>query len=141
MSAGETKLKALLIEDNEADARLLEELLKDDPAARLELEWVKSLDEGVRRLLDGDFDVVLLDLSLPDSSKDESVSTMHLFDSSTPIVVLSGDADEEASIKAIREGAQDYLVKGQVTVDQLVRTVRLAIERRRAAAVRERPTW
>ncbi len=141
MSAGGTKLRALLIEDNEADARLLKEILADDAAAHLELEWVQSLDEGVQHVLNGNFDVVLLDLSLPDSGRDESVSTMHLFDSSTPIVVLSGHADEDASIKAIREGAQDYLVKGEVTADQLVRTVRLAIERRRAAATRERPTW
>ncbi len=141
MSAGKSTLKALLIEDNEADARLLKEILRDAEAATLELDWVKSLDEGVQKALNGDYDVILLDLSLPDSSRDESVSTMHLFDSKTPIVVLSGFGDEQTSIQAVRDGAQDYLVKNDVTAEKLMRTVKLAVERRRAAETRERPTW
>lgn len=141
MSDASKPLKALLIEDNEADARLLQETLADEAAGELELTWVQSLDDGVQHALNGQFDVVLLDLTLPDSSRQESVSTMHLFDADTPIVVLSGLADEEASLQAVRDGAQDYLVKGQFGGADLVKTVRFAVERRRAAATRERLTW
>ncbi|MGB0653417.1 MAG: response regulator [Thermoplasmatota archaeon] len=121
-------LQALLIEDNPGDARLVEELLKETGEA-ISVDWVDSLDDGVQKMLKGDYDVVLLDLGLPDSDKKDSVSTVHLFDTDTPIVVLSGDTDEEAALQAVRDGAQDYLVKGTYEGKELMRIIRVAIAR------------
>lgn len=120
--------RLLLIEDNPGDARLLDAML-DDAGSDAEVEWVQSLDEGVRRLTAGDFDAVLLDLSLPDSHGIESVATTHLFDTRTPIIVLTGLDDDEAAFQALREGAQDYLVKGSFDGPRLLRTIRFAQER------------
>lgn len=122
-------MRVLLVEDNPGDARLIEEMLKESEAEEVELEWVKTLDEGVQRALQGGVDVLLLDLSLPDSKGLESVSTAHLFDTHLPIVVLTGLADEQAAFDALRMGAQDYLVKGEVDGETLLRTLRYARER------------
>jgi DNA-binding response OmpR family regulator len=122
-------LLALLIEDNPGDARLIQEMLKDEGGAEVQLEWTDNLDDGVRRVLKGGVDVVLLDLGLPDSQGLDTVATVHLFDSVVPIVVLTGLADQDVSVKAVRAGAQDYLVKGKFDGATLVRTVRFAVER------------
>ncbi len=117
---------AVLIEDNPADARVIQEMVGD----AVTIEWFRTLDEGVKRVVDhDDVEVVLLDLSLPDSDGIDSVSTMHLFDNVVPIVVLTGLKDEAASIQAVREGAEDYLVKGTFDKDRLMRSITFAIER------------
>lgn len=117
---------AVLIEDNPADARVIQEMVGD----AVTIEWFRTLDEGVKRVVDhDDVEVVLLDLSLPDSEGIDSVSTMHLFDNVVPIVVLTGLKDEAASIQAVREGAEDYLVKGTFDKDRLMRSITFAIER------------
>ena len=127
-SVADGPLNVLLVEDNPGDARLVQELVKE-ASAPINVSWVQSLDEGVKKVLAGGFDAVLLDLSLPDSRGLESVSHMHLFDAGVPIVVLTSLNDPEAAFTAIREGAQEYLVKGTVDGAQIERALRFAMHR------------
>jgi len=125
--------RVLLIEDNPADARLIELMLAEARGLAFELEWVDSLEAGVERLRRGDIDVVLLDLGLPGSS---GLDTLHRLFARGPklptLVVLSGLTDEEVAMQALQAGAQDYLVKGQVDSALLVRAIRYAIGRTQA---------
>ncbi|WP_164929287.1 hybrid sensor histidine kinase/response regulator [Gloeobacter violaceus] len=125
-------IKILLIEDNPSDVRLLREILKDAPAARFEWRAAGRLQEAVAALAHEHFDVVLLDLSLPDSRGLDSLIALKPFAAALPIVVLTGFDDEALATGAMQLGAQDYLVKGQVTGSLLVRSIRYAIERQRA---------
>ncbi|BAY96784.1 multi-sensor hybrid histidine kinase [Tolypothrix tenuis PCC 7101] len=125
------KIKVLLVEDNPGDVLLLQEFLQDVTAAVVELMPVEQLDEALNHLARASFDVMLLDLSLPDSQGLETFIKAHNQAKSTPIIVLTGIADETLALKAMQQGAQDYLVKGQVTGDLLVRSMRYAIERQR----------
>lgn len=122
------EMRLLLVEDSAGDARILEAMLQGR-ADRVDITWVKTLDEGVKRLMASTFDAVLLDLSLPDSDGVAGVATTHLFDTETPIIVLTGLDDDHAAIEALRSGAQDYLVKGTVDGDDLLRTIRFAQQR------------
>jgi len=123
------KIRILLIEDNPGDARLLRELLAAKDSASFDLEHEERLSTGLARLAQGDIDVILLDLSLPDSHDLEGLGKILAQTLEVPIVVLSGLSDEAVAIKAVQEGAQDYLVKGSVDSDSLVRSLHYAIER------------
>ncbi|MBD2083014.1 response regulator [Leptolyngbya sp. FACHB-17] len=125
-------IKVLLIEDNPGDARLLQELLVEVRSARFELIQVERLSQGLQQLQAQSFDVILLDLSLPDAQGLETFIQLHQRDRNTPIVVITGLNDETLASHAVQSGAQDYLVKDQVTGDVLVRSIRYAIERKRA---------
>jgi signal transduction histidine kinase len=130
-------IAALLIEDNPGDARLIREMLRDiDSGAPVTLTQVGRLSEGLQRLADGGTDVVLLDLSLPDSHGFETFSAVRRSDADVAVVVLSGLDDEALAIKAVQEGAQDYLVKGQVDGPAIRRSMRYAIERQHLERVR-----
>jgi CheY-like chemotaxis protein len=109
-------IRALLIEDNPGDARLIREMLREagDTLAVVELAHVDRLARGLERLSQGDRDVVLLDLSLPDSQGFDTFTTVRAHAPDVAIVVLSGLNDENLAVRAVQEGAQDYLVKGQV---------------------------
>ncbi|GIW10269.1 MAG: hypothetical protein KatS3mg061_1326 [Dehalococcoidia bacterium] len=135
----EEQVRILLIEDNPADVRLLRELVRDgDPLLpRLQLDVATTLAEGLARLVDHTFDVVLLDLSLPDSQGMESFTRIQAATPETPILVLSGLADAQLALASVQAGAQDYLVKGRVNGPALLRATRYAIERRRAQRVQE----
>ncbi|MBD2385534.1 hybrid sensor histidine kinase/response regulator [Cylindrospermum sp. FACHB-282] len=128
--AGEI-IKVLLVEDNPGDVFLLQEFLKDVTRVVVELTPVERLSEALIYLGKKSFDVILLDLSLPDSQGWETYVSTHRHAKITPIIVLTGIDDETLAIRAMQEGAQDYLVKGQVTGDLLVRSMRYAIERQR----------
>ncbi|MBH8572821.1 response regulator [Nostocaceae cyanobacterium CENA369] len=128
--AGEL-IKVLLVEDNPGDVFLLQEFLKEVTTARVELQPVERLSEALDRLVNDSFDVMLLDLSLPDSQGMETFVRATHYAKATPIIVLTGIDDETLALRAMQEGAQDYLVKGQVTGDLLVRSMRYAIERQR----------
>jgi len=128
----EQPIQVLLVEDNPADVRLWQELLWDVTSAQFQLIPVERLDEAMEMLKQQRFDVILLDLSLPDSQGLETFVKMHLQAPAIPIIVLTGLDDESLATKAVQEGAQDYLVKGQVNEDLLVRCMRYAIERQRA---------
>ncbi|MDX2216670.1 MAG: response regulator [Oculatellaceae cyanobacterium bins.114] len=124
-------IHVLLIEDNPGDARLLRELLLEVNTVKFQLEHVGRLSQGLQRLQENNFDVILLDLSLPDTQGFETFTKLHGCARKIPIVVITGLNDETMAVTAVQEGAQDYLVKGQLTGDLLVRAVRYAIERKR----------
>jgi PAS domain S-box-containing protein len=125
-------IKVLLVEDNPGDVFLLQEFLKEVTTTVVDLIPVERLDEALNYLAKEIFDVILLDLSLPDSQGLETFVIAHQQSKATPIIVLTGIDDETLAIRAMQQGAQDYLVKGQVTGDLLVRSMRYAIERQRA---------
>lgn len=127
-------LQVLLIEDNPTDVLLLQEALAHVTSMAFAVTTVARLGEGLARLREQPFHVVLLDLSLPDSQGLETCITMARQASRVPIVVLTALADEALAVSALREGAQDYLVKGQVEGPMLARAIRYAIERQRAEA-------
>jgi signal transduction histidine kinase len=122
-------LRILLIEDNPGDARLVREMLSETGAAGYELTWVKLIREGREALDARPVDVVLADLSLPDSRADQTFAVLRELAERAPVVIFTGLEDEEAAARAVREGAQDYLVKGKLDAELLARAVRYAIER------------
>lgn len=122
-------IKVLFIEDNPGDVRLIRELLKEIAGTRFELQHADRLSRGLICLTEGAFDVILLDLGLPDSQGLDTLSIVCAQRPKAPIVVLTGLADEMVGIEAIHRGAQDYLAKGKVNGELLVRTIRYAIER------------
>lgn len=123
-------IRLLLIEDNPGDARLIEEILREAPVP-VSLEHASSLKAGMQKLDSDPFDAVLLDLSLPDSQGLSTISRMRQQAPELPLVVLTGLNDEATALQAVREGAQDYLVKGSVDSGLLLRAIRYAIERNR----------
>ena len=131
-------IRVLLVEDNPGDARLFQELVRDTGADRVKLEHVTRLSAALDRLSNDTFDVILLDLSLPDEQGLATLTRTHAHAPNVPIVVLTGLDDEALAVKAVRAGAQDYLVKGRVDGDLLIRSMRYATERARAVEALER---
>ena len=125
-------VKVLLIEDNIGDARLVLELLKDAGGSFYEVTDAGSLEAGIRHLKAANYEVVLLDLSLPDGFGVETVARLLAEAPKVPIVVLTGLDDDRSAVDAVRRGAQDYLVKGTFDGPMLARVLRYAIERTRA---------
>ncbi len=124
--------RVLAIEDSEPHRRLIELLLSESVRVNFQLTSGVRLADGLELLNEGEFDVVLLDLNLPDS---RGLDTLHRVSSHSPhmpIVVLTGLDDEIVAGRAVREGAEDYLVKGEFDSDLLVRSVRYAIARHRS---------
>jgi PAS domain S-box-containing protein len=128
----EAAIRILLVEDNPGDARLVEILLSEVAAPRFGITHVERLDEAIEQLGEAEFDVVLLDLSLPDSGGLETVSRTREAAPRTPLVVLSGQDDEETALRALKGGAEDYLVKGRGSGDTIARVIRYSIERKNA---------
>jgi len=122
-------MRVLLVEDNEDDALLIRETLSE---TTIEIERAERLSTALEQLATGRFDAVLLDLSLPDAHGLETLGRMRRDGPSVPIVVLSGLNSEEVAVKAVEEGAQDYLIKGQTDGALLTRALRYAIQRHRA---------
>ncbi|WP_121742121.1 bacterio-opsin activator domain-containing protein [Natronorubrum halophilum] len=143
-------LEILLIEDNPGDARLIQEMLRgteelaqrvspDDAAGRTpEITNETRLEAGLETMEEMTVDVVLLDLNLPDSEGLKTLETVHAESEQTPIVVLTGVRDQQVGVQAIQRGAQDFLVKDEVTSELLVRTIHHAIERARQERERQR---
>jgi PAS domain S-box-containing protein len=128
----------LLVEDNLAEARLLQEFLKGTAVGQFQLVHKKRLQEAIAYLTTDWADVILLDLTLPDSQGLDSLDTLIAQVPSLPIVVLTNTNNDELAVEAVRHGAQDYLFKRLVNQDNLVRSVRYAIERKQASeALRE----
>jgi phosphoserine phosphatase RsbU/P len=130
-------VRVLLVEDDHGDARLLREMLADAGAESSELMWSQCLDEALQRLNAESFEVILLDLSLPDSQGLETFTNVHVHSPHVPIVVLTGLDDESTALTAMGGGAQDYLIKGHVDGQLLMRAIRYAIERQRLAGALE----
>ena len=123
------KIRVFLIEDNPGDARLIRGLLAEAGNSLFDLGHADCLSIGLKRLAEGGIDVLLLDLSLPDSQGLDSLSKVLAKAPKVPIVVMSGLEDESVAIKTVQEGAQDYLIKGSVDARLLARSLRYAIER------------
>lgn len=129
-SDSRSRHRVLLIEDNPAHAALLRETLAHAPGQPFFLEHKESLAAGCERLSSGGIALVLLDLSLPDAQGIETFNRMHNEFPEVPMIVLSGDDDEELAVSIVQAGAQDYLVKGQADPRSLLRAMQYAIERR-----------
>ncbi|MFC1975362.1 PAS domain S-box protein [Chloroflexota bacterium] len=125
-------LQILLIEDNPSDARLLQEMLSEIKGGAFALEWSSNLSEGLERLTANDIEIVLLDLLLPDSQGLDTFIQVQKHSPQIPIIILSGLDDEVLAVEAVREGAQDYLPKGQMDSHLLERAIYYAIERKQA---------
>jgi signal transduction histidine kinase len=122
-------IKILLVEDDPFDADLLREMLSEVRTVQFEWAHAERLNDAIHRLREETFDVILLDLSLPDSAGRETLARAYGQAHDIPIVVLTGHSDEALALKTLHEGAQDYLVKGQADPHTLVRSIRYAIER------------
>jgi len=125
-------IKVLLVEDNAIDAQLTQDLLAEWPLDQFEITHAPVLAEGLISLGRGRFDVVLLDLSLPDTYGLSTVTQVLATSPGVPVVVLSGHDDHPLALQALQHGAQDYLVKGTGGADFLARSILYAIERKRA---------
>jgi DNA-binding NtrC family response regulator len=123
-------ISILLVEDNPGDVALFREMLGEANAVQFELTHCNMLSSALTLLGKESFGIILLDLSLPDGEGLNTVVRTHAAVPSVPIVVMSGLDEEELAARALHEGAQDYLVKGQVDGNLLIRSMRYAIERK-----------
>lgn len=125
------KVEILLFEDNPGDAGLIEEMLEEFASFPYEFKNVETLDEGLNLLKERPFDVILSDLGLPDSDGIDTFLDIHAVNPRIPIIILTGMNDEKIGIDAVKKGAQDYLVKGQIDGRLLGRSIRYSIERKK----------
>jgi len=126
----DTSIKALLVEDNMEYAGLLRGFLADTPFPRFDLTHVEHLEKALQLLKERVFNIILLDLNLPDSRGLTTLDQIKAQAPGMPVVVLTGLDDRMLSLEAVRKGAQDYLVKGQIDARMLPRVMRYAIERK-----------
>ena len=126
----EKAVKVLIVEDDPSDAKLVRSTLSVS-VQRYEAEVADCISTAIERLKASTFDVILLDMGLPDSQGIDTVSKVHNEYPDIPIVVLTGLDDDETGIRAVQIGAQDYLVKGSVSSNLMTKTIRYAIERKR----------
>jgi diguanylate cyclase (GGDEF)-like protein len=124
-------IRVLLIEDDPSDTLLLRESVRDDALSSFEFAVAEDLKSALKLLRENQFDVILLDLGLPDSQGLKSFETIRHSSPSKPVVVLSVLSDETLALEAVQAGAQDYLVKGPAGWEIAPRSIRYAIERKR----------
>jgi diguanylate cyclase (GGDEF)-like protein len=125
-------LKILLVEDSDVDAHLTQDILAEWSIEQFDVTHVVRLSEAFSHLAQTRFDAILLDLSLPDGYGLSTLRQMQAANPTIPIIVLSGFSDQTLAVEAVQSGAQDYLVKGQGQPELLARSIRYAIERKRA---------
>jgi hypothetical protein len=131
-------LHVLIVEDNPADADLMREALPETGFMRFHSESVSQLSEALSRLESGGIDMIMTDLGLPDSQGLSTFRKLRQAAADITIIVLTCSDNQEMAVTAVREGAQDFLVKGQTSGDTLMRAACYAIERKRTeAALRE----
>jgi diguanylate cyclase (GGDEF)-like protein/PAS domain S-box-containing protein len=121
----------LLVEDNPADIRLLREMFHEQSSHHTELTQVETMGQAEKHLAGAAVDIILLDLGLPDAQGLAAVRRAHAIAPRIPLVVLTGLDDESLAAQALQQGAQDYLIKGQVDARALLRALRYAVERKR----------
>ena len=125
------EIRILLLEDNSTDAFLLRSALETSTTMKFQVEHVERLEDCIRKLASIRYDLVLTDLGVPDSQDFETFCRVRDAAIGTPVVVLTGIDSEETGVAALQEGAQDYLVKGQIGDRSLTRVIRHAMERHR----------
>jgi two-component system, sensor histidine kinase and response regulator len=126
----EKLLQILLVEDNPGDVYIITELLKSSQI-KFEVNRSSKLTDAIKLSGEHEFDVILLDLGLPDSFGLETLRRIQSMELSVPVVVMTGLDDEEVAVTAVKEGAQDYLVKNSLTPEIILRAIRYAIERKK----------
>jgi signal transduction histidine kinase len=127
----EKALQVLVVEDNAGDALLLRHMFSKERPGSFELTHLLRMSDTVTHLAKGGVDIVLLDMGLPDGHGLDTVRRAHAAAPGVPLIVLTGLDDEELAAEAMKEGAQDYLIKGQIENRALPRALRHAIERHR----------
>jgi signal transduction histidine kinase len=127
---GANRTALLVVEDSPGDARLLREMFDEDSARTTVMTHVETMADAEQHLAAGVFDIVLLDLGLPDAQGMDAVRRARSAAPGVPLVVLSGMDDELLALEALQDGAQDYLIKGQIDSRGLLRALRYAIERK-----------
>lgn len=125
-------IKLLLVEDDPLFVGLIQEMLAVGKGDEITIDWVPYLSQALLRLSQGEIDLVLLDLGLPDSQGLDTFVQAYAHFPSLPFIVLTGLDDETLALTALRQGAQDYLVKGQFSASMLRRAIRYATERKQA---------
>lgn len=127
----------LLVEDNLGDARLLREMFREDSSLDVDLAWVSFMSEAERHLATHSVDAILLDLGLPDAQGLAAIRRTRIAAPDIPLVVLTGLDDEALATQSLQEGAQDYLIKGQIDTRGLLRALRYASERKRLERMKD----
>jgi CheY-like chemotaxis protein len=130
-------LSILIVEDNPGDVIIVTELMKSS-GLNFKLSEVSTLSETLSLCNDHDFDIILLDLGLPDSVGLETLKKIQVFQVKSPVVVMTGLDDENIALESLREGAQDYLVKNRLTSDIILRTIKYSIERKKILDLQKR---
>jgi signal transduction histidine kinase/CheY-like chemotaxis protein len=126
----ESTLTILLVEDNPGDVVIIRELLISS-GIYFDLKHVSTLKETLALSTEQKFDIILLDLGLPDSIGVETLKKILVFTTRTPVVVMTGFDDEDTALESLRQGAQDYLVKNRLTSDNILRGIKYGIERKK----------
>lgn len=124
-----SSINLLMIEDNPGDARLIRELLSESRVLDYQVTWADKLKKGLDFISNNKFDIILVDLSLPDSFGLDTLNSVIMNFSKLPVIVLTGLDNEKIGLEAVKLGAQDYLVKGKLNYENLPRAVNYAIER------------
>jgi len=132
------KLNILLIEDNPSDSRIIEEYLKKSENLNYDLESCIKLREGLNLMEIKKFDVLLLDLSLPDSDRENTLKNLKEISKKTPIIVLTGFDDSNFALEALKKGAEDYISKNDLNSSTLTRAILYAIERHKTKSIKEK---
>ena len=127
------RLKILLVEDDPVDRQQMERLLVDPSLSDYELEFADRLAQAQAILAEREFEIVLLDLNLPDSAGLETLCALEKTHPDLPKVVVAGDEDEQLGLEAVARGAQDYLIKGKFNARALARVIHYSVERKRSA--------
>src|SRR5882757_4988044 len=127
----------LLVEDNQGDARLLQEMLNERSLNGTEVSHVTTMSDAESHLAKHVVDIIVLDLGLPDTQGVEAIRRAHAAAPRVPLVVLTGLDDESLAAQALQEGAQDYLIKDQIETRGLMRALRHAIERKRMERLKD----
>jgi DNA-binding response OmpR family regulator len=124
-------IKILLFEDNPGDAGLIEEMVNDSANYSYELVIVETMEDGIDLLKMGSYDIILLDLGLPDCDGINTFLNVQKVSFETPVIILTGLNVEDIAVKAVKMGAQDYLTKGNVDTELLERSIKYSIERKK----------
>ncbi len=125
-------VKVLLVDDDEDDFLITRDLLSKIRERRHHLDWINNYDDGLAAVEKGEHDLCLLDYRLGERTGLELLRESQAFRHRPPLILLTGQGDQEIDIEAMKAGAADYLVKGRLSADGIERAIRYAIERKRA---------